>query len=331
MKKIKVFLLVSLLLVICFPMHTVSAANKVNMQSVLRTYKEFAKYYDASASGQMPLAYTNYAAQGMCVAGDYLLIAYYDTEEENNSLIQIMSKDSKQWLGTVYLPDKTHAGGLAFDNNSKDPYIWICDDSSSEKYSISAISFTRIKESVEQKVCIDIDYLKTINLDIRSSFCTFFDGYLWIGEFDDKADGKVRGYEIEMMRAGALPTNYKSFQAPSKTQGMCFTKVDNEVYLLLSRSYGRYATSTSELRIYKPSYTNPTKDGFIYKNDAIKHFTLPLMAEGIACTSDYVYVVYESTSNKYNAECPYPVDKCTALRLVSTRWHSGVIKNYGIK
>lgn len=85
--------------------------------------------------------------QGICVAGDYILItaycninAYKDDlksnssngsnaekleKEENHSkhcsVIYVVSKFSKKYLTTLVLPDKNHVGGIVYDGN----YIWV--------------------------------------------------------------------------------------------------------------------------------------------------------------------------------------------------------------
>lgn len=53
--------------------------------------------------------------QGMTFAGSYLLVSAYDSKRIDNSVVYVMSRSSKKLLTTVVLPNKTHAGGLAYD------------------------------------------------------------------------------------------------------------------------------------------------------------------------------------------------------------------------
>ena len=71
----------------------------------------------------------------MTFAGSYLLVSAYDSKRIDNSVVYVMSRSSKKLLTTVVLPNKTHAGGLAYDGRN----LWIC-----QSTYLRSISFAQI-------------------------------------------------------------------------------------------------------------------------------------------------------------------------------------------
>ena len=57
---------------------------------------------------------TQYIPQGMCRAGQYLLITAYDVRKKYNSVIYAVDADSMKLVSTLTMPNRFHAGGIAF-------------------------------------------------------------------------------------------------------------------------------------------------------------------------------------------------------------------------
>ena len=70
-----------------------------------------------------------YVPQGMCRAGDYLLITAYDVRKKHNSVIYAVDADGMELVSTLTMPNKFHAGGIAFDGEN----IWMTGETS-DKY-----------------------------------------------------------------------------------------------------------------------------------------------------------------------------------------------------
>ena len=120
-------------------------------QTLIR-YSDFQRLYCPEQSPAVPgLAYTRFTdsssaqmvPQGICLAGEYMLITAYDKARRSNSVIYVMSgeTDGNQRLLTVLeLPERNHAGGIAFDGK----HIWVARSTSGY---VSAISYETLKKA----------------------------------------------------------------------------------------------------------------------------------------------------------------------------------------
>ena len=80
--------------------------------------------------------------QGITFAKSYCLITAYDRAAVENSVIYVLSKNGKKLLTTIALPNKTHAGGIAFDGTN----VWI-----TQGYTVRSIPFSTIQSAAKQK------------------------------------------------------------------------------------------------------------------------------------------------------------------------------------
>jgi len=116
----------------------------------------------------------------------------------------------------------------------------------------------------------------------------------------------IYGYKIDY--AYSTPKLYvdRYVEAPEKTQGICFCKIQGTVYMGISTSYGR--GNDSVIRCYKPSYYI-LKDYYdpkhkktisqILKNDAYRTINMPPMSEQISIRGVAMYCIFESAAYKY--------------------------------
>ncbi len=249
--------------------------------------------------------------QGICKAGDYILISAYDSTSKKwlqngrkvqNSVIYIMSENG-EFLNTLVLPDVNHVGGLTFDGRN----VWIA---KSGNKTCSLVSYDVIKmaaEHADKSVQLD-DYLADMHCDRDASFVEYHDGKLWIGTFS----GKKNGYsEVGIYEIGDADNAYKlrelnTLKLPAKAQGLSFYEVNGEEYIIVSTSYGRKNNS-----IY-----------YMYKLDVVEDVQLltyrgkcemPPMSEGVFNDGVFSYMVFESAATKYSTNsyyrCEYPIDR----------------------
>ncbi len=253
----------------------------------------------------------SFIPQGICRTIDYLLISAYDINGICNSVIYVLDATNNSYILTIVLPTTAHVGGIAYDTNRS--VIWVCDGkymsyfsysvlSSAvnavvnntgvvERYGIELISFAGTKETEAVDTPIDDD--------VHASYCTYYDGLLWVGDFCEDGVSDIYAYTIDS--SYNLTPKY-IMEAPAKTQGMTFYKSGSTVYLLISASYGR--TSKSELIVYKPSYSSPQNISGqnydrILKNNRIKTLEFSPLTQGVCVYSNKVYVLLESGAVKY--------------------------------
>lgn len=308
--------------------------SDVTTSPAFTNYSEFANLYNFTYSKPMPgMKNTNVngkdcstmTPQGICFAKDYMLVSAYDSSGSCNSILYVISNTdtkNRKFLTSLVLPIKTHVGGIAFDGS----YVWVSNGKKVSSISYSSLN-SKVKSAVSAgKQSISISFNTTCSILTESSFMTYYNNMLWIGEFKekDKGEGQMYAYKISSTRK-TLTKKYR-MTVPDRTQGVCF----KDGYLVVSRSYCRSLNASqyiSQFRIYKPSFSKPTSAGLIYKNNAVKVVTLPPMAEGVVAGSTYMYTVYESCATKYatgsdgNGKCAYPVDRIVAFKiadLVST-------------
>ena len=187
-------------------------------QGTLRRYRQFASLYCSEVSTAVPgLESTNVLGeacdrmvpQGICVAGDYMLITAYDNlkafsktkgkKQANpyHSVLYVLSNDDpekRRLLTTIVLPDVNHVGGVTFDGKN----VWIA-KSTTQKCSV--IPYGVIKDAANSgKESYKLAaYGQNVDCGAVASFLTFRQGKLWIGTYSNRASGtgRLRNYDIQ--------------------------------------------------------------------------------------------------------------------------------------
>lgn len=279
------------------------------------------KHYLAREDSYYPvpgLVYTNILGkccrtmvpQGICKMDSYLLITAYDSEGGNNSVIYVMD-DNYELKATLVYDKKCHMGGIAYDGK----YIWIAEGG---KRGLGAICkediLGAIKVSEEKNarsVLLKNIIWQQVSELAATSYCTFYDNRLWIGEFDKNTESHIYGYSIDYSRQAPSIIPERYIRAPKRTQGICFVKSDETVLLGVSISYGRYNNSSfnyykldeySKSDYYK-SYNNRSekKDEILIidKGEAYKTMIMPPMSEQFSMDGEMLYCIFESGARKY--------------------------------
>jgi uncharacterized repeat protein (TIGR02543 family) len=267
--------------------------------------------------------------QGVCTAGEYLLISAYEEDGVYDSVIYVKDKETDQYLVTIELGTKCHVGALAYDPIEEVVYIA---DSSSKRVLI--LSMSKIKEAVETgrdvvsfSVSKDMKYQ---SVSINPSFLTYYDGKLFVGNFDKTvtANNHMIAYTVEN---GSYTKTEIDISLPLKCQGVAFTEYADAIYMICSASYGR--TNQSKLYIYKMAKTNEenwiefqtvTNAAGELEKVGLDGLTAPNMSEDIDCAGeDVLNTCYESAANTYQYSTGtskrllnvgterYPIDRIT--------------------
>lgn len=299
-------------------------------QEYMNTEMNYPTISKLNASGMFAvpgLEYTNVngkgcdtmVPQGLCVAGDYILISAYDgielyksnLEERiktdinkmlyskeskhniHNSVIYVLSKKDKSYLTTLVLPDFNHVGGLAYDGD----YIWVAKGSDC---ALSAIKYSTVSNAVKSKKdSVSVKYYQTAPCGIRASMVTYYNNRLWVGVFNKDSNGYLKGFDVyrnSKKKLYLLP--YRTITLPNKANGVVLASVGGKTQMVVNTSYGRNSASNAYF------YTlNINKDYSLSDYTLRKKLKLPPMAEEICIDGSRVYNLFESGATPYSSVC----------------------------
>lgn len=256
--------------------------------------------------------------QGICVAGDYILITAYcniesykeelnrspyttdniekidceQNHERHNSVMYVLDGYSKEHISTLVFDDKSHVGGITFDGT----YVWVAKGGNCK---IEAYSYSYLERLIQQDA-------KSVELgkpqyefkgECTASFLTYYNGCIWVGTFnsDPYRSGVLIGYAISHERGLRCLNTYKIIEIPPQANGAAFVEVDGTTYLAITTSYGR--NNNSCLYIYDVVFTIES----VLELNACKIMELPPMAEEICVAGDNMYFLFESGSTAYSS------------------------------
>lgn len=291
-----------------------SVVGELSQSDAYSKYKSFFKNVDGSFI--IPGLTSNMCPQGLCKAGDYILISAYDPYEIYNSCIHVVEEVTGEYIKTVWLKDNNyHAGGITSDGT--DVYVANSSEGTLAKLSLSQIIKANDKEVVTWNSVTVKDEKKE---KVKASFCSYDSDrkVVWVGVFNDKGSSRAYGYFINGTNA-KLKYN---MVIPQFTQGMCF----NGKYVYFSRSYGFENSSKIDKYVYRKDDTKGGIVYYTYKCAPKKTISAPPGSENIFIYNGRLYILFESAAKYYykgaleagNVPAPYPVD-CVCKYLLSSK------------
>ncbi len=269
--------------------------------------------------------------QGLCIAGDYVLIsAYSSTKKKTNSVIYVMDRTSHDYITTIELNLKSHVGALAFsedadgyvyiaDSNAYDTRIpnvtsagnaWSSDNSGSADHAdsaaaVSSVSSTRYKiwklplseiilaaENGQDSQQVNLTSFLTTT--VCPAFLCTYENYLFVGDFNYNAEDNYTSY----MRGYDLTTGeavIDRMELDRTTQGVSIADYNGTTYLITSHSYGR--NNVSELKVRR-LIKSETFDWYPSRF-ITRRILIPNMSEDIDVVDGHVLINFESASSKY--------------------------------
>ncbi len=263
--------------------------------------------------------------QSICKAGDYFLLSAYCHDEEianrHHSVIYVLDKTGSH-ITTWSLPFVAHVGGITFDGT----YFWVC----SGKNTITPFDFETCLSLTKNSypsayLSIESAMRNRQFVGTKTSFCDYFEGRLWVGNFSYPPDypGEPEIYSYPVIKKAGGPVLDKSedhvlrFPSFPQIQGIEFIEKTGEKYLLLSCSYNRFSPSrlwAIHFHNYRELHDLPFllsgKVPFSYRL-----LKLPSMLEQTCRTGDRLYLLYESCARKYLRSASLCI--CPVTRLVS--------------
>lgn len=329
-------------------------------QRTLKKYQQFEAMYEEELSTAVPgLEATNVLGsicdqmvpQGICIAGDYMLVTAYDNMknyaqktkqqkyEVSNSVLYVLSNEdpeNRKLMTTIVLPDINHVGGVTFDGEN----VWIAKSTSRQ---CSMISYDVIEEAVQsgEESYQLAQYDQNVNCGAVASFISYHDDKLWIGTYSNRISGMgaLRSYEI-VKKDTEKGVEYQLVRQeelviPGFANGVAFLEssgayehtelsedcvgaadgqnsLEKKTYMAVSTSKGRYFDS--KIYFYEIIKDSNTGKNFYHCYNSCK---FPPMAEELVCDGENTYFLFESSATCYSTlsyqKCSYPVDRICAL------------------
>ena len=296
MKILKTVLKVLLCIVIAMLLILIIDYVRINLRYIF-TKKDYEEAFDiyGNKNGLVP--------QGLTYSEKYNVVLQTSYSKESSKIYVIDYKKGKliKELSLINKDDSNnikHVGGITTDDN----YVWISND-----YEIDIFNL----EDIVNTDSSTIKSIDEIKLPIRGDFCYYHDDILWIGDFYlrpfydvPNGDPKLNGYKISNEIDFDNPDYVLSL--PKMVQGMSilpdgsFAFTESFTYLI-----------NSNLCIYKNILDNGNK---FDNSNLIKTIKIPPMAEGMFYKDGYLYILFESSSDKYSLADP-KIDKILKYKI----------------
>lgn len=261
-----------------------------------------------TADGEKSSTSYDYVPQGLCRAGDHLLVTAYDSEKKNSSVIYAVDTEKNVLTSTVAIPNKYHVGGIAFDGKR----IWLTGNTSDKykgSYFVQYIDYDRFLEMTTRETyeMSESEISDKVYIKNKPSFLECDSGRLWVGTYIGQkgtAEAYMNGYTIMESETGtALNTTvYSSIKGiDSSAQG---ADIDAN-YLYVSSSYKGNAAGvkSSFITRYEISPVCTKDPASVYADEReVSRVEVPKMNEEIAVEKNVIYINFESAANVW--KCP---------------------------
>lgn len=239
--------------------------------------------------------------QGLVYASGYIFIsAYCKTEaKEHNSVLYVIDASSREYITTLVLDGKPHAGGLAYANGR----LWICDGGKTDDgYPIihyyDMLDLVRVIEKAQRNSSyksVGLSYIEHGKIYLKSqslcSFMTSYNGYLYVGEYYTNQKGTIGCYS-STASDGQYVTAISTQEGVKYAQGIMFYETYSYVYMLLNSSTAYKNTSNAYVYRCKKGTSQ-----FSY----YQTIELPGMLEQSMIYNGKTYFIFESCSKYWGS------------------------------
>lgn len=250
---------------------------------------------------EIPIGDSTYVPQGICEVDGYKLVTAYDSTGENNTIIYV-SDQNGNYIKSVQLDNKVHAGSVSYDAQTGSIYITGSGNGNcSEVLKYTKEDFLTCSEGEilyeNSKFTIDdnCDLYSSSAKQSSPAYLTISNGYLYVGNFVKDSDidhsGVIKRYKLDENGNVDIASCQNIENPYSETQGMCVYNKDGKDYYIFSRSYGR--GNDSKLVV-------ATMDEYGNFNTE-RSMDLPCMSEQISVNQDGgISIVFESGASEYS-------------------------------
>lgn len=239
-----------------------------------------------------------YVPQGMCRAGDYLLITAYDVRKKHNSVIYAVDMNAMALVSTLTMPNMFHAGGIAFDGEN----IWMTGETS-DKYKgdpfVQYMPYETFLKHLNEPVSevAESELSRYIYIKNKPSFLEYDNGRLWVGTYAGRkntTDAYMYGYEIIGEQGHPrLNTLMYSIIAGIDTSAQGADIVGD--YLYVSSSYNSASRmKTSHITKYNLKRSETGTGNYLVEGHEVKRVEVPKMNEELVIDGSTLYINFES-------------------------------------
>lgn len=273
------------------------------------TVKYWDYYKNADALFVIPGLSDNVVPQGFDLLedGTYLMCGYMS--DDTSSRVYIRDPFGKTYFSRLYYEDGNaylkHAGGICHNGD----YVYLAGDDGVDVFSFADIMAGE-----------DAYMLGTIPAGHDMAFCSFYDGYLFAGNFYFPEHYETPAHHrittpagdqntslITVFRAdgafefGIDPNAVAAISAPDKVQGMCFTEdgIVLSISWSLTDSNLQYYSGDSERTGTVEVLSGEVPLYYLDSANLVHTAVLPPMSEELVYQDGRVEVMCESACNKY--------------------------------
>ena len=256
--------------------------------------------------------FTSYSMipQGLTYAKSYFFVTAYDGAGEENSVIYVIKKSSKKLVTTIVLPNKAHAGGIAFDGKN----LWI-----TQAKTLRSIPYKEISGAIKaKKSYYEVKEYATINtLNQQAAAVTYYKGLLWVASYDELKAGYMGSYQIVSKDSAPSLVECNMIEIPTRVQGIAFTSNGRLIFSRSCQTDSSKRGFLHQLDVYKPNLKKASQ-GIITLGKLRNYFEMPTMNEEITVCGNYLYVNFESAYfgsavNRMDRICAFPLKAVTKL------------------
>ena len=244
-----------------------------------------------------------YIPQGMCRAGDYLLITAYDVKKKHNSVIYAVDMNEMTLVSTLTMPNLFHAGGIAFDGEN----IWMTGETS-DKYKgdpfVQYMTYESFLGHLDKPVSEvgESELSRYIFIKNKPSFLEYDNGRLWVGTYAGRkntAEAYMYGYEI-IGEPGNRRLNTLMYSIiaglDTSAQG---ADIDGD-YLYVSSSYNSASPmKTSYITKYNLKRSESGTGNYLLEGHEMKRVEVPKMNEELVIDGSTLYINFESGASHW--------------------------------
>ena len=269
------------------------------MKGLVSTENIYAK---GEKKGEIGIA-RDMTPQGVVVTDQYVMVSAYSKSHQFHSVLWVTDRKSGEYVKTVVLEGKDHVGGIGYD----DTYdrIWItCTDGKGNNGAVGYVMVDEIDEYdlKRDRKCLNYDRKYILEGISRTSFLAVDSGYLYSGEFRDKADGTLCVYSLDLRglpetekietKSGAYPAvkPCKTVLIPDEIQGVTL----DDGMIVFSRSYG---PKDSDIIAYR--FSGPDGLSDLKRKEAMVDIDAPPFLEQIFLDGTEFFALFESSAQEY--------------------------------
>ncbi|GEK29423.1 hypothetical protein [Furfurilactobacillus siliginis] len=287
----------------------------------------------------------DWVPQGLTQNQDYYFISAYDGDHRLNSLIFVVNKHTGKYVKTLLLNNKSHVGGLAYDQHHQ--RLWISEDSS--KYAgLAAVSQKEIDDYHAEQVKGPIS-TKKFNLPwaARTSGLDFYNNQLVIVKYGqdkqsraiiampvqedgypvkvtDEILGKAYSSNVDHFIDGLVKQHVINSFAPGYDRMQGLTTTEHGL-TMFSQSNG---DKNAKILVKEPNKRSGRDFNFFAPAGGVTGFHVPPSVEQISINNpddNQLAMLFESGAAKYRKEReskfgPYPMisDRLLILPIVES-------------